>query len=108
MKVRHIRSVVRHNPAFVLRNGHRMFAHTFRGSTWRTAVGLEGARDAFRRYRAIRSREREYMDWPDPPVTTCETRDAAPPAMTKQFVAIDESIRQWQRNVSSLPAGPHH
>jgi len=94
MKVRHIRSVVRHDPAFVLRNGHRMFAHTFRGSTWRTAVGLEGARDAFRRYRAIRSREREYMDWPDPPVTTCETRDAAPPAMTKHFVAIDELIRQ--------------
>jgi hypothetical protein len=57
-------------------------------------VGLEGARDAFRRYRAIRSREREYMDWPDPPVTTCETRDAAPSAMTKHFVDIDELIRQ--------------
>ena len=66
MKVRHMATVVRHDPAFVLRHGGRMLAHTFRGTTWRSAVGLEGARDAFRRYRTIRGREREYLDWPDP------------------------------------------
>jgi radical SAM superfamily enzyme YgiQ (UPF0313 family) len=66
MKVRHIGTVVRHDPMFVLRNGRRMLAHTFRGTTWRSAIGLETARDAFYRYRAIRSRERQYLDWPDP------------------------------------------
>jgi radical SAM superfamily enzyme YgiQ (UPF0313 family) len=75
MKVRHLPTVVRHDPAFVLRYGRRMLAHTFRGTTWRSLVGLEGARDAFRRYRAIRSRERTYLDWPDP-VTTDETAEA--------------------------------
>ena len=66
MKVRHIPSVARHEPFFVLRNSHRMLAHTFRGTTWRSALGLESARDVFRRYRAIRGRERQYLDWPDP------------------------------------------
>jgi anaerobic magnesium-protoporphyrin IX monomethyl ester cyclase len=66
MKVRHMAVAVRHDPGFVLRHGRRMLAHTFRGSTWRSALGLESARDVFRRYRAIRRREREYLDWPDP------------------------------------------
>jgi hypothetical protein len=66
MKVRHLPSEIRHAPRFVLRHGAQMLAHTFRGSTWRSFVGLEGARDVFRRYRAIRAREREYVDWPDP------------------------------------------
>jgi len=69
MKVRHMATVVRHEPLFVLRNGPRMLAHTFRGTTWRSAVGLAPARDAFRRYKEIRRREREYLDWPDPLVT---------------------------------------
>jgi hypothetical protein len=43
-----------------------MMAHTFRGSTWRSLVGLESARTVFERYRALRAREREYVDWPDP------------------------------------------
>jgi len=95
MKVRHMKDVVRHDPAFVLRTGGRMLAHTFRGSTWRTALGLENSREAFRRYRAIRSREREYMDWPDP---AGDRSFAAPtqtlPTLTKHFVDIDELIRQ--------------
>ena len=66
MKVRHMPAVFRHDPMFVMRNWHRMLAHTFRGTTWRSAVGLEKPRDAFRRYRAIRERERAYIDWPDP------------------------------------------
>jgi hypothetical protein len=66
MKVRHIPSVARHDPGFVLRNGMRMLKHTFRGSTWRSMMGLESSRAAFDRYRAIRARERHYVDWPDP------------------------------------------
>ena len=66
MKVRHMPAAFRHDPGFVLRHAHRMLAHTFRGTTVRSALGLEHAREAFRRYRAIRSREREYLDWPDP------------------------------------------
>jgi radical SAM superfamily enzyme YgiQ (UPF0313 family) len=61
MKVRHLPSVLRHYPGFVARNGPRMMAHTFRGSTWRSALGLESSRDVFRRYKAIREREREYL-----------------------------------------------
>ena len=66
MKVRHMTTAVRHDPTFVLRNAPRMLRHTFRGTTWRSAMGLESARDVFTRYRAIRSRERTYLDWPDP------------------------------------------
>ena len=43
MKVRHLPAVVRHYPGFVLKNGRQMLAHTFRGSTWRSALGLEDA-----------------------------------------------------------------
>jgi radical SAM superfamily enzyme YgiQ (UPF0313 family) len=51
MKVRHLPAVVRHDPLFVLRNGHRMLAHTFRGTTWRSVFGFESSRDVFGRYR---------------------------------------------------------
>jgi hypothetical protein len=50
-----------------------MLAHTFRGSTWRSLVGLESARTVFGRYRALRAREREYVDWPDPLSDTAGT-----------------------------------
>ena len=66
MKVRHLPAAFRHDPLFVLQHGRSMLAHTFRGATWRSALGLEDAQAAFRRYRAIRSRERAYLDWPDP------------------------------------------
>ncbi len=61
MKVRHLPSVLRHYPGFVLRNGPAMLAHTFRGSTWRSALGLEHERAVFRRYKARRAQEREYV-----------------------------------------------
>ena len=61
MKVRHIPTVLRHYPWYVLRNGSRMLAHTFRGSTWRSALGFESERDVFKRYKAIRTAEREYL-----------------------------------------------
>jgi radical SAM superfamily enzyme YgiQ (UPF0313 family) len=66
MKVRHIPTAFRLHPRFVLTHGRRMMAHTFRGTTWRSLLGLESARDTFRRYRQIRERERHYLDWPDP------------------------------------------
>jgi radical SAM superfamily enzyme YgiQ (UPF0313 family) len=66
MKVRYMATAVRHDPRFVLRYWMQMLAHTFRGTTWRRFVGLETSRDVFRRYRAIRAHERQYLDWPDP------------------------------------------
>lgn len=93
MKVRHLPTVLRHDPGFVLRHGHRMLAHTFRGTTWRSLVGLESARDVFGRYRALRAREREYVDWPDPlenqPRDTgrpAASQAAMPPASSLTFV----------------------
>jgi anaerobic magnesium-protoporphyrin IX monomethyl ester cyclase len=81
MKVRHMPEAFRHDPAFVLRNGRRMFAHTFRGSTWRSMLGLESERAAFHRYREIRRREREYLGWPDP-VGELEARSEETAPMT--------------------------
>ena len=66
MKVRHMAAAWRHDPAFVLRHGRRMLAHTFRGTSWRTWCGREDERTAFTRYQRLRRREREYLDWPDP------------------------------------------
>jgi radical SAM superfamily enzyme YgiQ (UPF0313 family) len=66
MKVRHIPSAMRFYPGFIIRNARQMMAHTFRGTTWRTLAGLESSRDAFRRFKQIRARERAYLDWPDP------------------------------------------
>jgi len=82
MKVRHMATAFWHDPGFVLRNGRRMFAHTFRGSTWRSAMGLESGRAAFSRYHAIRRGERGYLDWPDPhpPASDLDTREAGAPA----------------------------
>ncbi len=61
MKVRHLPAVLRHYPGFVVAHGPQMLAHTFRGSTWRSVLGLETARDVFKRYKQIRHRERQYV-----------------------------------------------
>ncbi len=62
MKARHMRAVLRHSPGFVLRNWHRMLAHTFRGGSFlKSLLGLEDERRAFARYRAIRRAERAYV-----------------------------------------------
>jgi anaerobic magnesium-protoporphyrin IX monomethyl ester cyclase len=62
IKVRHMRTVLRHSPVFVLRNWRTMLAHTFRGGNfWRSLLGLEDERRAFGRYRAIRKVERTYV-----------------------------------------------
>ena len=61
MKLRHLPAVLRHYPLFVLRHAPRMCAHTFRGASWRYLVGLENDRQAFARYKKIRTEEREYL-----------------------------------------------
>jgi anaerobic magnesium-protoporphyrin IX monomethyl ester cyclase len=61
IKLRHLPAALRHDPGYVLRNGRRMFAHTFRGSTLRTFLGLEDERRAFERYTAIREAERVHL-----------------------------------------------
>jgi radical SAM superfamily enzyme YgiQ (UPF0313 family) len=65
MKLRHVPAAFRHYPGFVIRHGLRMFRHTFRGSTWRSAIGLEDSRAVFARYKAIRRQEREYLPCPE-------------------------------------------
>ena len=61
MKLRHFPVAARHSPGFCLRHGREMLAHTFRGTTWRSALGLEGSRQVFARYRAQREAERVYL-----------------------------------------------
>jgi hypothetical protein len=38
-----------------------MLAHTFRGSSLKSVIGLESDRKVFERYRQIRSAERAYL-----------------------------------------------
>ena len=61
MKLRHFWPTLAHNPRFVLRHGPEMLAHTFRGSSIRSLLGLESERRAFARYRALRQAERDYL-----------------------------------------------
>jgi anaerobic magnesium-protoporphyrin IX monomethyl ester cyclase len=58
MKLRHFWPTFAHSPWFVLRHGHEMLRHTFRGSSWRSMLGLESERDVFVRYQSIRRAER--------------------------------------------------
>jgi anaerobic magnesium-protoporphyrin IX monomethyl ester cyclase len=61
MKLRHLPAALRLYPWFVLRHWPGMLGHTFRGSTWRSMLGLEDAKAVFARYRAIRREERRYV-----------------------------------------------
>ena len=61
MKTRHFPAVIAHDPLFVLRNWWKMLAHTFRGSSLRSVLGLESDRKVFERYRQIRRAERAYL-----------------------------------------------
>jgi anaerobic magnesium-protoporphyrin IX monomethyl ester cyclase len=61
IKSRHMPAAFLHDPLFVLRNAPKMFAHTYRGSTIKSLLGLEDERKAFARYRAIREAERDYL-----------------------------------------------
>ena len=70
MKVRHLPAAVRRYPGFVAKYWPVMLRHTFRGTSWKTWVGLETERDAFRRYKEIRRREREFF--PEPSTKTAD------------------------------------
>jgi|SRR5215472_4942693 len=61
MKTAHFPVALFRNPKFVLRQGRKMIAHTFRGCTLKTLLGLEDEHKAFQRYRAIRRAERVYV-----------------------------------------------
>jgi radical SAM superfamily enzyme YgiQ (UPF0313 family) len=61
MKLRHFPVALAHSPLWVLRHAREMLAHTFVGSSWRSAIGLEPDRVVFERYRAARRAEREYL-----------------------------------------------
>jgi hypothetical protein len=60
MKLQHFPAALRHSPFFCLRHGAAMIAHTFAGTTWRSAAGLEPERAAFDRFRTRRRHEREW------------------------------------------------
>jgi radical SAM superfamily enzyme YgiQ (UPF0313 family) len=61
MKVAHIPAVIAKEPWFVMRNWPKMLAHTFRGSSLRSMLGLESDRKVFARYKAMRAAERIYL-----------------------------------------------
>lgn len=61
MKTRHLPATFWHDPWFVICHAREMAAHTFRGSTLTSLLGLEDKRKAFERYKAIRSQERAYV-----------------------------------------------
>lgn len=70
MKVRHFPAALAHDPIFVARHAVGMLAHTFRGSSLKSMLGLEDEREVFRRYREIRKKEREYLGRLKPAPTT--------------------------------------
>jgi radical SAM superfamily enzyme YgiQ (UPF0313 family) len=60
MKVAHMPAAFRHSPGFVMRNGLKMLAHTFTGTTLKSMLGLENERAVFERYRTSRRQFREH------------------------------------------------
>jgi hypothetical protein len=61
MKMRHFPAAAIHSPGFVARNGLRMLAHTFAGTSWRSVLGLEDDRTVFERFRERRRDERRRV-----------------------------------------------
>ena len=61
MKARHMGAAIRHDPWFITRHAPAMLAHTFRGCSVRSMLGLGDERKAFERYKAIRREERAYL-----------------------------------------------
>jgi hypothetical protein len=61
MKLRHMPAAFWHDPWFIVRHAPQMLAHTYRGSTLRSLLGLEDNRRVFERYKAIRRQERLYV-----------------------------------------------
>jgi radical SAM superfamily enzyme YgiQ (UPF0313 family) len=59
IKLRHFPAAFAHSPFFVLRHWREMLLHTFAGTTLKSIIGLESAREVFERYRSARRRDRE-------------------------------------------------
>ena len=84
MKVRHMPAVFVHSSMFVLRHAHQMLAHTFTGTTMRSALGLEPEQAAFERFRSARRKERDYVTLvghglKTVPLPECELKTVPPP-----------------------------
>ena len=60
MKTKHIFRSAGHN-FYVFRNALRLLAHSFRGSSLKSMLGLEDEQKVFERYRSLRSAERIYI-----------------------------------------------
>jgi len=54
-------ALVSHDPLFVMLNVWSILSFNFRGTSWRSLLGMEKERAAFERYRAIRQAERSYL-----------------------------------------------
>jgi len=61
IKLRHMYVSLFHDPLFILRNGFRMWSHTFRGCTLKSLAGIEDEHRAFERYRELVRQERLYI-----------------------------------------------
>jgi anaerobic magnesium-protoporphyrin IX monomethyl ester cyclase len=61
MKLRHMPLAFFHDRFFMIRKFPRLLAHTFRGSSIKSLLGLEDERRVYERYRAIRQAERAYL-----------------------------------------------
>jgi anaerobic magnesium-protoporphyrin IX monomethyl ester cyclase len=61
MKVRHMPAALRHDPWFVVSHAPQMLAHTFRGHTLRSVLGLEDTRTAFERHKGSGSTYRTIL-----------------------------------------------
>jgi anaerobic magnesium-protoporphyrin IX monomethyl ester cyclase len=94
MKLGHMPAALAHSPLFVLRNGLDMLAHTFAGSSLRSALGLEDERAVFARYRERRRAERASYRGPD------GEHQAADPCLSQ------ERVRPGNRLAADRPAGP--
>ena len=81
MKLGHFPAALVHSPGFVMRRGLAMLRETFRGSSVRSWLGLEGDQVVFDRYRKLRRAERASI-WQDLGDTAARTpgRGKAPAA----------------------------
>ena len=61
MRLRHLSALVSHDPLFVLLNVWSILSFNFRGTSWRSLLGLEEEHAVFERYRVIRRAERSYL-----------------------------------------------
>ena len=98
MKLAHLPAALRHSPGFVLRHGLAMLRETFRGSSLRSWVGLEGEREVFARYRARRLAQRAAMwtDLQEPVIAPRErpgNRDGAVESATLERLSKSSSTR---------------